>query len=195
MCGRYHIDDNGIEEIRRIVKILESRLNVGSRDIYPSMEAPVILKNEGEGLKVASMAWGFPGRDKKQLLINAKAGDCFGTSLFSRAVSHRRCVIPARWFYEWNPEKEKAEFSRTDGSLLYMAGFYDLFQEVPRFIILTTQANPSVRPVHHRMPLILGKEELEEWVWEDPSVEKFLKKVPGLLECRQEYRQERLPFL
>ncbi len=195
MCGRYHIDEEMTEEIRRMVKILESRMTTGSRDIYPSMEAPVLLKNEEEGLKAAAMAWGFPGRDKKQLLINARAETALERPAFSRAVSLRRCVIPARWFYEWNPEKEKAEFSRTDGSLLYMAGFYDLFQEVPRFIILTTQANSSVRPVHDRMPLILEKEELEEWVWEDLSVEKFLKKVPGLLECRQEYRQERLPFL
>ena len=98
-----------------MVKILESRLNVGSRDIYPSMEAPVILKNEGEGLKAASMAWGFPGREKKQLLINARAETALERPSFSRAVSHRRCVIPARWFYEWNPEKEKADFSgRTD---------------------------------------------------------------------------------
>lgn len=195
MCGRYHIDEEMTEEIRRMVKILESRLNAGSRDIYPSMEAPVILKNGEEGLKADSMAWGFPGRDKKQLLINARAETALERPSFSQAVSHRRCVIPARWFYEWNPEKEKAEFSRTDGSLLYMAGFYDLFQDVPRFIILTTQANPSVRLIHHRMPLILEKEELEEWVWEDRSVEKFLKKIPGLLECRQEYRQEKLPFL
>ena len=56
MCGRYHMDEEMTEEIRRMVKILESRLNTGSRDIYPSMEAPVILKNEGEGLKAASMA-------------------------------------------------------------------------------------------------------------------------------------------
>ena len=195
MCGRYHSDEEMTEEIRRMVKILESRLNAGSRDIYPSMEAPVILKNGEEGLKADSMAWGFPGRDKKQLLINARAETALERPSFSQAVSHRRCVIPARWFYEWNPEKEKAEFSRTDGSLLYMAGFYDLFQDVPRFIILTTQANPSVRLIHHRMPLILEKEELEEWVWEDRSVEKFLKKIPGLLECRQEYRQEKLPFL
>lgn len=107
MCGRYHIDEKMTEEIRRMVKILEFRLSTGSRDIYPSMEAPVILKNEGEGLKADSMAWGFPGRDKKQLLINARAETALERPSFSRAVSHRRCVIPARWFYEWNLEKEK----------------------------------------------------------------------------------------
>ena len=102
MCGRYHMDEEMTEEIRRMVKILESRLNTGSRDIYPSMEAPVILKNEGGGLKAASMAWGFPGRDKKQLLINARSETALERPSFSRAVSHRRCVLPARWFYEWN---------------------------------------------------------------------------------------------
>ena len=44
MCGRYHMDEEMTEEIRRMVKILESRLNTGSRVIYPSMESPVILK-------------------------------------------------------------------------------------------------------------------------------------------------------
>lgn len=196
MCGRYHIDGELTEEIRRMIMTLESRLTkIGPSDIYPSMKAPVLLKNDREGLKAVSMVWGFPGRDKKQLLINARAETALERPIFSRAVSCRRCVIPARWFYEWSQEKEKAEFSRMDGSLLYMAGFYDLFYEIPRFIILTTQANPSVRPVHSRMPLVLEKEELEEWIWKDGSVEKFLKKSPGLLECRQEYRQEKLPFL
>ena len=110
MCGRYHIDEEMTEEIRRMVKILESRLNAGSRDIYPSMEAPVILKNEGEGLKAASMAWGFPGRDKKQLLINARAETALERPSFSRAVSHRRCVIPARGFMSGTRKKKRQNF-------------------------------------------------------------------------------------
>ena len=93
MCGRYHIDEEMTEEIRRMVKILESRLNAGSRDIYPSMEAPVILKNGEEGLKADSMAWGFPGRDKKQLLINARAETALERPSFSQAVSHRTSLF------------------------------------------------------------------------------------------------------
>lgn len=196
MCGRYHIDEEMTQEIRRMVRTLESRLKVpGSGDIYPSMEAPVLLKDVKEGLKGQSMAWGFPGKEKKQLLINARAETAGERPLFAQAVARRRCVIPARWFYEWNREKEKAEFAREDGSSLYMAGFYGYFQQIPRFMILTTPANASVQPIHHRMPLILEKEELEEWIYEDSAVEHFLKKTPKPLECRQEYHQERLPFL
>lgn len=61
-------------------------------------------------------------------------------------------------------------FLRKDEPVLYMAGFYNQFQGEERFIIITTQANASVKQVHDRMPLILEKNELEDWIYDD----KFL---------------------
>ncbi len=43
-------------------------------------------------------------------------------------------------------------------------------------MILTTQANVSVSPVHHRMPLVLEKKEIESWILDDQSVEFILHK-------------------
>ena len=91
MCGRYHIDEEMTEEIRRMVKILESRLNAGSRDIYPSMEAPVILKNGEEGLKADSMAWGFPGRDKNSFLSMPGQRPPWNVPLFPGSFSQKMC--------------------------------------------------------------------------------------------------------
>ena len=42
-----------------------------------------------------------------------------------------------------------------------MAGIYQYFQNVERFVILTTEANSSVLTIHDRMPLILEEKELE----------------------------------
>ena len=44
---------------------------------------------------------------------------------------------------------------------MFMAGCYDCFDGQDQFVILTTEANPSVKPVHDRMPLILERSELE----------------------------------
>ena len=192
MCGRYHMDEEMTEEIRRMVKILESRLNTGSRDIYPTMEAPVILKNGEEGLKADSMAWGFPGRDKKQLLINARAESALERKTFRDSIQHRRCIIPAKGFYEWDKSKEKFSYERKDAPVLFMAGCYNRYQGGERFVILTTGANPSVAPVHHRMPLILDPEELENWVLDDKATEYILHKTPVLLRSSTEYVQMRL---
>lgn len=106
----------------------------------------------------------------------------------------RRCVVPAGGFYEWNRNKEKASFQRTDTPVLYMAGLFQQFEDGPRFVILTTRANPSVASVHDRMPLILEEDELEKWIYDNSYAEFLLKKMPVLLKRHQEYEQQRRRF-
>ena len=73
-----------------------------------------------------------------------------------------------------------------------MAGCYNWYEDQERFVILTTDANPSVAPVHNRMPLILEAEELKNWMFDDQATESLLHKTPVLLEQRAEYEQMRL---
>ena len=83
-------------------------------------------------------------------------------------------------------------FLREDEPVLYMAGFYNRFQEEERFIIITTQANESVKKIHDRMPLILERQELEDWIYDDNFLEFALHKVPVQLIKHQEYEQQSL---
>ena len=73
--------------------------------------------------------------------------------------------------------------------MLFMAGCYDLYEDEERFVILTTEANPSVSPVHERMPLILEPRELQNWVLDDGAVEPLLQKTSVLLDAFTEYEQ------
>ena len=114
---------------------------------------------------------------------------------FRDSVLHRRCIIPAKQFYEWDPDKNKVTFLRENQPVLFMAGFYNRFQDEDHFIILTTQANESVSPVHHRMPLILDRSELEDWVYENTFLEFALHKTMPPLMRRQEYEQQSLCFM
>ncbi len=79
-----------------------------------------------------------------------------------------------------------------DRPVLFMAGFYNRFQDEDRFIILTSQANASVRPVHNRMPLVLEESELEDWIYDDKFTEYALHKIPPELWREQEYEQQSL---
>ena len=69
-----------------------------------------------------------------------------------------------------------------------MAGCYNQYDQ-DRFVILTTDANPSVSPVHERMPLILEPDELESWVLDDRATEFILHKTPVMLKSSTEYKQ------
>jgi putative SOS response-associated peptidase YedK len=94
--------------------------------------------------------------------------------MFRESVEKRRLVVPASGFYEWNENKDKYFFKAQDGKIMLFAGFHDN----ERFVILTTAANETVQDVHKRMPLILEKEEIEEWVFDEKATRHFLRKKP-----------------
>ena len=192
MCGRYYVDDDTAREIEKVVREVDEKLRRERRgDICPSQSAVVITGRKPQ-LSAEEMSWGFPQYQKKGLMINARAETALEKKSFRESVLHRRCIIPAKQFYEWDSDKNKVTFLRENQPVLFMAGFYNHFQDEDRFIILTTEANESVSPIHHRMPLILEKNELESWVYEDAFVEFALHKTMPQLVRRQEYEQQHL---
>ncbi len=200
MCGRYYVDDETAGEIKRLVERLDERLRrkpdqssshgsaAGIAAVFPSQNGIVIMGRDRH-LDMGRMIWGFPRFDGKGLLINARAETAVERRSFRECVLHRRCVVPAKGFWEWNKSKEKFSFERPDSRIMFMAGCYDCFEGQDRFVILTTEANASVRPVHDRMPLILEQSEIEDWVMDNGVTEHFLRKTPILLEKGAEYEQ------
>ena len=188
MCGRYYVDDETAREIEKLVRDLDRKLQIErTGDVVPSQNA-MILKGEGNHLAAEQMKWGFPGFEKGKLLINARAESALERRTFQDSVQHRRCISPAKGFYEWDKSKEKFSFERYDSPVLFMAGCYNQYDQ-DRFVILTTDANPSVSPVHDRMPLILEPDELESWVLDDGATEFILHKTPVMLKSSTEYKQ------
>lgn len=196
MCGRYYIDEDAVTQIQSIVMRAEENLKIsGRKDIFPTEKAPVIIRSGYDELSAELFPWGFPGFKDRGLVINARAESVFEKKMFRDSVRRRRCVIPAAGFYEWNREKEKYTFTKESGELLYLAGIYDMYDGENRFVILTTEANESMAEVHERMPLILSKEEMGEWILDDELAEGLLKKVPENLLSSAEYEQQTLKFL
>jgi len=191
MCGRYYVDDETAREIEKMVRDLDAQLLKERKDVYPTNETSVLVNNQNNiGLK--NYKWGFPITYGKGILINARAETALEKKTFRNSILQRRCIIPAKGFYEWNKEKNKFTFTRKDKKVMYMAGCYNCFNDTNCFVILTTKANVSVEPVHNRMPLILEAEEVKEWLFHKEKTEDILQKTPKLLEVEYEYKQETL---
>lgn len=195
MCGRYYADSEMFNEIEELVGHIDVtlRANMQNRyygDIHPNDMAPVIISG-GRNLSCQQQKWGFPMAKGSQIIFNARSESVLMKPMFRESILYRRAVIPAVWFYEWNKNKEKNVFYRKEQTVLYMAGCFARYQNENRFVILTTEANESMRPVHDRMPLILEKEEVEDWL-QGSKTEQFLNKKPGLLARRTDYEQMKL---
>ncbi len=193
MCGRYYIDDETAREIEKLVREVDRNLqNQKKGDVYPEQEATVLHGSGSHRLTTASMIWGFPGYKGPRAIINARAETVLERQMFRENALHRRCIIPASGFYEWDRAKNKVSFMRKDAPVLFMAGLYERFQNQNRFVIITTRANASVEKVHDRMPLIIEKEEIKDWILNDASVKFLLHKTPVMLDSWQEYEQQML---
>lgn len=197
MCGRYYVDDDTAREIEKLVRQVDERMQrtpdvcevkLVPKDIHPTETAPV-LTSSGGGLECLWQRWGFPGFRKGSVIFNARSESAMEKPMFRENILHRRAVIPAAGFYEWDHHKQKHTFCREGGDVLFMAGCYGRYEDGDRFVILTTGANASMVPVHDRMPLILEREEAVEWLLENSAAEKMLLKSPPLLERRTEYEQ------
>ena len=187
MCGRYFIDAEMWREIKKICKqIDDSKLKVTQGDVRPT-DMAVVLTGMGE-VHPEHMCWGFMSKYQEGLLINARAETVLDKPSFSNGIWYHRIVIPASGFYEWNRLREKNTFTRSDASVLYLAGFCDWFDNERRFVILTTAANESMLKVHDRMPLILEKEQLEDW-FDNEKMQVILRQEPVMLKRQAEYEQ------
>lgn len=200
MCGRYYIDDDTAREIEKLVRQADEKLRgitpggleFKAKDIHPAEKAPILV-SAGPGTECQWQRWGFPGFQKGRVIFNARCESAAEKPMFREAVLHCRAVIPASWFYEWDRSKQKHTFFGKGGDTLFMAGCCRRYEDGDRFVILTTQANASMKPVHDRMPLILRREEITDWLFEDAAVKQILSKSPPLLERRSEYEQMTLP--
>ncbi len=172
MCGRYVLaDDKDNFEIQRVIEVISAgydRLRTG--DIYPTNEAPILSVIDGRpGLSL--MRWGFPRWDGRGVVINAKSETAREKRMFSKPLAETRCAVISTGFYEWQAvnerEKTKYLFNEPSSPNLYMAGIYQLFADGERFVILTTAANATMEDIHHRMPVILYKNELKKWLFDD----------------------------
>ena len=189
MCGRFYVDEDTLDEMWKIVRDLEKKqLPKQTRDIRPS-ESAYVLTGEEKDIFAARMEWGFPQRDRKGLLINARAESVLDRPMFRESVKRRRCVIPAAGYYEWDWAKNKVTFTGKHQSVLYMAGFYNLIDGKERFVSLTTEANESVHQVHQRMPVIMGQESIRSYLFDQDAWPFLLKKIPPELLSAQEYQQ------
>ena len=188
MCGRYFVDDGIERELKNAFQAVNiSKFQAKAGDVHPT-ELAFILTGTKE-ICLTQMRWGFRKKDQKDLLINARVETVKEKPMFNESIRYNRCVIPASGFYEWNKIGEKASFRPLYRKVLFMAGIWQKVENENQFAILTTVPNASVAPVHDRMPLVLDKNEVSQWLTDWERAEILLTKRPALLERRQEFEQ------
>jgi len=193
MCYRYVLLKSDLMAAAAQLKAILSVAFDSRYNLPPGSDVPVVrMAPGGAGREVALLHWGLvPGWAKERTafgpkLANARAESVAEKASFRHAFRHGRCVVPASGFYEWEA-RGKARlpwlFRRRDGQPLLLAGLWDRWRAPDGGVlescsVITTGPNELMRPIHDRMPAILGPEQCD--VWLDP-VEQAPDRLAPLL--------------
>ncbi|MFZ3046292.1 MAG: SOS response-associated peptidase [Desulfatirhabdiaceae bacterium] len=178
MCGRF-VAYRKLEELHQYSPIDHAKCVVeASYNIDPTQEILVITQQDGKNI-LDRFHWGLvPGWAKDKAignsLINARSETKSSKPSFRSAFKRRRCQIPADGFYEWKavPETGKKQpyfFTLPNENPFAFAGLWEVWTDESETgyrscSIITTDASESVKPIHHRMPVILNPDYFEPWL-------------------------------
>ncbi len=148
----------------------------GSSDCAVNTVSSCASDRSGTAKNLQLFKWGFPNYMKAgSVIINARCETLQEKPTFRKLLAAGRCLIPASGFYEWKAaagstrQKDKYLIRSAGSGLIYFAGLYGSFSDksgMPstRFVIITTDANGQMSEIHHRMPVILEKDQALAWI-------------------------------
>jgi putative SOS response-associated peptidase YedK len=199
MCGRFTLTRR---DFRALAAELEATFDDSVESLYRARYniAPTdqhwIVREKQERRQLLPARFGLVNswaKDAKGAArqINARSESALSRPAFREAFEKRRCIVPADGFFEWVGAKEARRpiwFHAPDGGLILFAGLYESWRD-PRsaewmrtFTILTTDANETVEPVHDRMPVLLARDRLDDWLHVPPrNAEAYAEDLRKLL--------------
>ncbi len=171
MCGRFELKtkfDNLPKVLKQDYQIrLDTKYE--TQNLIKPSDTVLVIKNEGQ-IKTTFMTWGFISPWAKEPFakgiprpFNARSETLEEKKLFSGSWKHKRCLIPASGFFEKTYRIRKENYET-----FWLGGIWSKWSspdgaELESCCILTTEPNDLVKPIHHRMPVIIPDGLEEQW--------------------------------
>ena len=171
MCGRFELNT----KFDRLPKVLKLNYPSGLDTKYEAQnlirpnDPILVIKNEGK-MKTTFMSWGFippwakdPFDKKRPRPFNARSETVDEKKLFSGSWKNKRCLIPASGFWE-----KKFRIRKENFKTFWLGGIWSKWtspygDELESCCVLTTEPNDLVKPLHHRMPVVVPDGYEEQW--------------------------------
>ena len=163
MCGRFELKT----EFHKLPKVLKQDFPSGLDSKYEAQnlirptDPVLVIKNEGK-MKTTFMSWGFispwtkdPFDKKRPRPFKARSETVEEKQLFSGSWKHKRCLIPASGFFE-----KKFRIRKENYETFWLGGIWSKWTsidgaEIESCAVLTTEPNDLIKPLHHRMPVVI----------------------------------------
>ncbi len=177
MCGRFAFYSPA--EAAAALFGASTSLDISPRyNIAPTQDIAAIRNDKAGERELVMLRWGlvpFWAKDPSigNRMINARAETVAEKPAYRNAYKHRRCIVLADGFYEWQrhgDSKTPYFISLAAAEPFALAGLWEDWtsketgESLQTATLITTEANDFMMPLHHRMPVILQTDSASEWL-------------------------------
>ena len=185
MCGRFTLRTPA-QLLAQVFGVMDVPQFPIRYNIAPTQNVLAVRLDSRHQREFTTLQWGLiPGwADDPSIgnkLINARAETVPTKPSFRDAFRHRRCLIVADGFYEWEKqgkEKQPMLICHPDNRPFAFAGLWENWRKGPGEIqsctIITTAPNAFMTQVHDRMPVILLPQDYDQWLSGKPDIAEQL---------------------
>jgi len=177
MCGRSTLIGNTKSIIKNFcIDNWDSKKIIPDYNICPSSYTPVLIC-ENKKRVVKDMRWGLipswaSNSSIGNQMINARSESILKKPSFQGLVDNNRCIIFSSGYFEWKKiKKQKRVFyiRKSTNEILPFAGLWTSWKSknskiIHSYTIITGKAQKNLQHIHHRMPVILNKNNIAEWI-------------------------------
>lgn len=177
MCGRFTLysPSDVIQEYFELTDLYPFAANY---NVAPSQPVLALRENEIKERLAVPLNWGLIPRWMKEdkisssNMINARVETVHEKPSFKSPFKYHRCLIAANGYYEWKKEKDHKQptYMHLENDHPFgFAGIWEHWQNADGSVIescaiLTQEANKQLSEVHHRMPVIINKDNFAAWL-------------------------------
>jgi putative SOS response-associated peptidase YedK len=191
MCGRFVRKTSAVQVAEAFAAQVDTDELGLNFNVAPTSQVLAVV-GEPNNRSLVSFSWGLiprwaPDSSRAASMINARIETVAEKPSFRDLVSRNRCVLPMDGYFEWKEQlrhdtskavKQPFYFSVdlesrfSHKGVLAIAGLWTSWkdpnqpdaQTVYTVVALTTDANDMVGQIHHRMPVLLDEQGVENWL-------------------------------
>lgn len=160
----------------------------GTGEIRPTDMAAVIAPSASGAKTVFPMVWGYHIPGIQRPVVNARAESAKDKPSFQADWRRHRCIIPASYYFEWEhiacpngrmKTGNKYAIRPHGSAMTCLAGLYRIEEEhglkYPVFTVLTREPGEALSHIHNRMPVILPKDRIDDWIKPDADPDEIVR--------------------
>ncbi|MGB9696497.1 MAG: SOS response-associated peptidase [Ignavibacteria bacterium] len=175
MCSFFENTDNRFVLSRQLIKDIKidlktnRNINIEKTRFSPTDTIGIVKQNNKE-FSLEPAQWGFKLSEKSPLIFNSRIETVIEKTFWSNLFMQNRCLMPATAFFEWYRFKHTRIPYRIylkDTEVFFIAGITISFNSRLYASMITTLPNGFIKNIHNRMPAIIFKGQIQEFLTAD----------------------------